>query len=454
MGGLHRTSAPPVLPPRRHETSNLAVVPRGGRFLSPQALCLYVGYTSSVYCTASALTLAAIALDRYHSIVDCLRYGSRCTPRRACAAVLWIWLQALATSCPPLLGWGSIGYAVPLYSCAVDWAGSPGYAAFVAALSYLVPALIILFCYVNIMKVARSHARRIHTLEDSVHRRRSLNSSSPCCCPSHQYSQSPRRPSALVYHVSGHLASKEGCGGPATADSARPNVSASRRLLSFLAQPPSQNSQQHPNNHGVVRLFLVILTFFLCWTPYVGVALIQATETAASGHSGLVPPSVVTVSHWLVLLNSDINPLLYALLSKRFQGALQGLWQKIRACLGNIKRGAKVRAQGEDGKSSDPCTLTTTDPRPSSSSEGSGGDDNKVSSSVFIVGAECKRNPEEDLCTPRTIKNASRPASMDYLQVPSWPHEGRRLPCSALTEEHQATFFLGPIRVRVEHDVC
>lgn len=419
-----------------------------------------MGYTSSVYCTASVLTLAAIALDRYHSIVDCLHYSSRCTLWRTCAVVLWIWLQALATCCPPLLGWSSISYVVPMYSCAVDWASTPSYTAFVAVLSYLTPALIILFCYVNIMKVARSHARRIHSLEDSVQRSRSLNSGSPSCCSSHQDCENPHCPAMLIYHVSGHLLPQEGSARPTVRNSTEQHVSTSRRLLSFLApatsQPPSHNSQQHQNHHGVVRLFLVILTFFLCWTPYIIVALIQATETAISGHSSLVPPSVVTASHWLVLLNSGINPLVYALLSKRFQGALQGLRQKIRACLGNIMGGVKFRAQGENGRSSDPCTLTTADPRPTSSSEGSAGDDTKVSSSIFTIGTDHKHTPLEDICTSRTnlMKKTLHTTSMDYLTVPCWPQEGSRLPFSALTTEHQASFYFGQITVRVEHDVC
>lgn len=406
------------------------------------------------------LTLAAIALDRYHSIVDCLHYNSRCTLWRTCAVVLWIWLQALATCCPPLLGWSSISYVVPMYSCAVDWASTPSYTAFVAVLSYLTPALIILFSYVNIMKVARSHARRIHSLEDSVQRSRGLNSGSPSCRLSHQYSESPDCPSTLIYHVSGHLSSMEGYVGPTMANSTAQNISTPRRLLSFLAQatsqPPSHNSQQHQNHHGVVRLFLVILTFFLCWTPYISVALIQAMETAILGHSSLVPPSVVTASHWLVLLNSDINPLLYALLSKRFQGALQGLRQKIRACLGNIMGAVKVRAQGEGGKGGDPCTLITADPRPSSSSEGSASNDTKVSASIFTVSTGYSHSPEEDICSSHTnsFRNTLQPTAMDYLRVPSWPREGSRLPFSAVTKEHQASFFFGQITVRVEHDVC
>lgn len=433
-----------------------------------------MGYTSSVYCTASVLTLAAIALDRYHSIMDCLRYSSRCTLWRTCAVVLWIWLQALATSCPPLLGWGNVNYVVPMYSCAVNWASSPSYTAFMAALSYLIPAVVILFCYVNIVKVARSHARRIHTLEDSVQRSRNPNSQafSPGDS-SHQHCGSLHGPSKLIYHVSGQFVSEGSYIGPALPDSTtEQNNPTSRRLFSFLAQsasqPQLQNTQQHHNHHGVVRLFLVISAFFLCWTPYIGVALVQATETAILGQSSLVPPSAVTFSYWLVLLNSDINPLLYALLSKRFQGALQGLRQKLRARLGSVvARGEEVRTEGEgeDGRSSDPCTLTTTHPGPPSISETTTCDDAMYSSSIFTVSTDFKHNSEEHLCKVCHRDNTSPSCSVwqetagvdrrvDCLRVPSRPQEVSRLPSSALTKERQATFFYGQITVTVEHDVC
>ncbi|KAL3050200.1 hypothetical protein OYC64_012273 [Pagothenia borchgrevinki] len=430
-------------------------------------LCLYVGYTSSVYCTASVLTLAAIALDRYHSIMDCLRYSSRCTVWRICAVVLWIWLQALVTSCPPLLGWSSVSYVVPMFSCAVNWKSSPSYTAFMAALSYVIPAVVILFCYVNIVKVARSHARRIHSLEDSVQRSRNSNSAFDGDSSNHQHCGSLHGPSRLIYHVSGQFVSEvsreEGTYISPDANTEQNNPS-SRRLFSFLAQsasqPPLQNSQQNQNHHGLVRLFLVIAAFFLCWTPYIGVALVQATETAISGQSNLVPPTAVTFSYWLVLLNSDINPLLYALLSKRFQGALQGLRQKVRARWGSVVgRGGGVRAEGEDGRSSDPCTLSTTHPGPTSSS----GDDSNYSS-VFTVCTDFKHHSEEHPCKVCHRENtlpccsvwqdAGGEGRVDCLQVPSRPQEGSRLPYSALTKERQATFFYGQITVRVEHDVC
>ncbi|KAM3863055.1 5-hydroxytryptamine receptor 1D [Diretmus argenteus] len=430
-------------------------------------LCLYVGYTSSVYCTASVLTLAAIALDRYYSIMDCLRYGSRCTLWRTCAVVLWIWLQALVTSFPPLLGWCSVNYVAPMFSCAVNWASSPSYTAFMAVLSYVMPAAVILFCYVNIVKVARSHARRIHTLEDYLQRsRRNPNSTlASSGDSSHQHCGRDRSPSRLVYHISGQFVSEVHTGEssvesdlPDSATTQSSSNPSSRRLFSFLAQSASQ--QGSPQNHGVLRLFLVMSAFFLCWTPYVGVSLVQATETALSGQSNLVPPTAVTFSYWLVLLNSDINPLLYALLSKRFQGALQSLKQKMRARLGRVVG----RAEGDDCRSSDPCTLATSHPGACSSPERSTRDESKYCSSIFTVNTDFKHHSEEDLCKMFGPGNTSSSCTLwedsgadrrlDCLQVPSRTHEGSRLPFSALTKERQATFFYGQITVRVEHDVC
>nr|XP_057914923.1 5-hydroxytryptamine receptor 1D [Doryrhamphus excisus] len=389
-------------------------------------LCLFVGYTSSVYCTASVLTLAAIALDRYRSIMDCLRYSSRCTLWRTFTVVLWIWLQALATCCPPLLGWSSVAYVAPMYSCAVDWASSPSYTTTMTGLSYLLPAAIILFCYVNIVKVARGHARRIHTLEDSVQRSRD---------PNPTFTPSQNSPSTLICHVSGQFVSEV-----MSSDS-----TSYQGIFSFLAHSSSQPSLQdsHQHHQGVARLFLVIITFFLCWTPHIAVALIQATETAITGQTTLVPPSALTISYFLVLLNSDFNPVLYALLSKRFQAALQGLRQKVQARLGS-RRGAL-----DDCKCSEPCTLTAPGPGTASSL-----DNSRFCAPVFTISADVKHHSTEDASKSCPMwQQTCSPRRVDCLQVPCTPLEGGRLPFSALTMAPRATFLYGQITVTVEHDV-
>ncbi|XP_073690688.1 5-hydroxytryptamine receptor 1D [Garra rufa] len=419
-------------------------------------LCLYVGYTSSVYCTVSVLTLAAIALDRYFSIVDCLRYYSRCTIWRTGLAVVWIWLQAMVTSCPPLFGWSNISFVAPVYSCAVNWANSPSYTIIMASLTFLLPAVVILFCYVKIVRVARYHARRIHSLEEHLQRNRTpsvLNLQ-------HTFFDS-FTPSRLVYHVSGNFVTDqldvpgEIC---PDAPSEMTSKSAGGRLHSFLAQIHS-SSPQNPK-HGVLRLFLVIAAFFLCWTPYISVALVQATETALSRPSSLVPPSAVTLSYWLVLFNSDINPLLYVLLSKRFQVAFQSLRWKIQARLGNVMgHGGAERSTAGGGGESGPTNGTSH-----SSSSHSKNDRGPTYSSVFTLSSQFSNSFREHLNNALPAATSSRPVchkcggqvprTVDHLQVPSKQRERKRLPYSAATKKKQATFFYGQITVRVEHDIC
>ncbi|XP_047207137.1 5-hydroxytryptamine receptor 1D isoform X2 [Girardinichthys multiradiatus] len=407
-------------------------------------LCLFVGYSSTVYCTASVLTLTAIALDRYYSIMDCLRYNSRCTLWRTCAVVLWIWFQALVVCSPPLLGWSSVTYVIPMYNCATTWGSTLSYTAFIATLTYLIPAVVILFCYLNIIMVARSHARRIHSLEDSIQRSRSP------CAPwdsSHQCCRNLQRPWRVTCHINKvSQISKEG-----------------ENISQVVQETPTQQrkNQQHHHHHGAMRLLLIISAFFLCWTPYICVALVQATETAITGRSTLVPDSVITFSYWLMLLSSDVNPLLYALLSQRFQIALQGLVHKIRAYLWIVLgREWEVRAEGDDVRNSDPCTLITAHPSSHSSTESLNCDNSKYSS-IFTVSTDFKSHSEVLVCDAyhyeKNTSSVCQDAACDKthnLQVPSRPQEGNRLPFSALTSEPQATFFFGPITVTVEHDVC
>ncbi|KAI5088023.1 5-hydroxytryptamine receptor 1D-like [Silurus meridionalis] len=449
-------------------------------------LCLYVGYTSSVYCSASVLTLAAIALDRYYSIVDCLRYSSRCTAWRTGAAVLWIWLQAMLTSCPPLLGWSNISFVSPMYSCAVNWASSPSYTVFMAALCFLFPAIVILFCYVKIVRVAQHHAQRIHSLQQHFQPSRSQHVSSPFDS-SHQCSAvdlDMHDPSRLVYFVSGRFVSeaqfnvpKADLTGELTSqleekNSTRPS---SRRLHTFLAHLQSGSTLQnsHPQQHGVVRLFIVIAAFFLCWTPYIGVTLVQATETALSRSASQVPPAAVTFSYWLVLFNSDINPLLYALLSKRFQGALQNLKKKIQAKLGIIQGAEEGRTDGEGGRFTSPSNVmpSVTDQQRQDNRPHQNG---SVYSSLFAMNTNFpksyKQEPNEVLLPGSMLSSSfsnscssislchkcsrNTAGKSDCLHVSSKPQGWEKLHSTSVIKERHATFFYGQIAVRVEEEIC
>ncbi|XP_069786923.1 5-hydroxytryptamine receptor 1D isoform X2 [Narcine bancroftii] len=424
-------------------------------------LCLYVGYTSSVYCTASVLTLAAIALDRYHAIIDCLQYHSRSTVRRTAATVAWIWLQSALSSCPPLLGWGRFGYSPAIRSCSVAWADSLSYTGFVAVFSFLLPASVMIFCYVRIVGVARSHAKRIHDIENQLQRRPAARG------------HAADRPtfSHLITSVHSSVLSdyrcEEGHG------CCQPGVQAKGPDIFCKYSSPGRE------HHGAFRLFLVIFAFFCCWVPYEVVGLVQAVEAAVAGsqQASSVPPGLVTAAYWLALLNSDINPLLYALLSKRFRKALHH-WQRrleVKAGLGRAQQQAGAPADllhakppaGQRRTSSNVTGISQLSPRQqafqarscsifSISSLPRGGPDEPLddlllsgpASAGSLVFVPCGKVPEHH----RDPQN--EPLPKHYLTVPQLPPEADTmlLPSQTFSEKQSSTYVFGNIIVKVEND--
>ncbi|XP_055495238.1 beta-3 adrenergic receptor [Leucoraja erinacea] len=426
-------------------------------------LCLYVGYTSSVYCTASVLTLAAIALDRYHAIIDCLQYNSQSTVRRTAATVVWIWLQSALSSCPPLLGWGRFGYSPAIRSCSVAWADSLSYTGFVAVVSFLLPASVMIFCYVRIVKVARGHAKRIHDIENQLQRRPPGRAAAP------------DRPtfSQLISSVNLPIIADHRC------------EEAQGRCRRLQAKGPDifcKYGSPGREHHGAFRLFLVIFAFFCCWVPYEVVGLVQAIEMAVVGgqRASSVPPGLVTAAHWLALLNSDINPLLYALLSKRFRKALRH-WQRrleAKVGLGRARREEAAAAAGlsallhakppasQRRTSSNVTAISQLSPRQpglqarscsvfSISSLPRSGQDEPLddllsgpasaSSLVFVPCgkvSEHHRDPQND------------PGPKQYLKVPQLSQEADTmlLPSQTFSEKQSSTYVFGNIIVKVEND--
>ncbi|XP_069465100.1 5-hydroxytryptamine receptor 1F-like [Ambystoma mexicanum] len=280
-------------------------------------LCLFVGYTSSVYSSASTLSVAAIALDRYWTIVDCLQHDSPRSNQRTWATITWIWLQALLSSLPPLVGWGRITYVPDKHTCHTDWTGSSGHTVFFAVFSVFLPISIMIFCYLKIVSIARAHVERIHNLENQLRRNSTRTNASevekPTC-------------SRLIYFVNCKLlAEVYSCDTQSIASYFR-----DMQCTPNANEDLSQNDCQARDSHGRFRLLLVILVFTCCWIPYVIVSLTQSIEKTYTKKTSSIPPSVVTIAYWLSLLSSDINPFLYALLNKRFQKALRSICHDVQ----------------------------------------------------------------------------------------------------------------------------
>ncbi|XP_075469226.1 5-hydroxytryptamine receptor 1F-like [Ascaphus truei] len=287
------------------------------RWINQQYLCLYMGYAFVVYCTSSVLTLAAIALDRYRAIIDCFQYNTQSTVKRAIGTVIWIWTQATFSGVPPFVGWGHFEYLPATFSCSVNWAHSPSYTGFVMACSFLLPTFAMVFCYIRIVKVARDHARRIHNIECQL--------------------QKNMKPIPSFLGPDSNVSVKMDTNN-AEDIPPDPNTDDSQSSIdtSHLPSPASSHSRKQDifamyntpgrEHNGTCRLFLVILIYICCWVPYIIVSILQSVT--ARNTTWKLPLQIQTLAAWLALLNSAINPLLYALLSKRFRKALSNLKQK------------------------------------------------------------------------------------------------------------------------------
>ncbi|CAH2251212.1 5-hydroxytryptamine receptor 1D-like, partial [Pelobates cultripes] len=280
-------------------------------------LCLFVGYVSSVYCTASILSVVAVSLDRYWAIVDCMKYETPWSTQRSLCIITWIWVQAAITCCPPLLGWSKLVYVPSKYTCTIDWATSTSYTMFFSTISFFIPTTIFIYCFIRIVIIAIVHAKQIRILQNQLQRNSPRKKTSevekPTC-------------SQLIYIVNCKLLTDAHSCDNQSVCSFNPDLLNPKHIKKDLF---SENDFYGRDRCGRLRLIFMVAVFLCCWVPYVIINMIQAIETTTLQQPTAISSPVLTTAYWLTLLNSDFNPLLYALLSRRFQKALKILLRKV-----------------------------------------------------------------------------------------------------------------------------
>ena len=93
----------------------------------------------------------------------------------------------------------------------------------------------------------------------------------------------------------------------------------------------TQKSKNRSNNLSVNRsihlaktFFVSFMVFMICWIPYGLVVLVD--------FDGKVPRNVVLYSIALAILNSSLNPIIYAIFNSNFRNSCVNLFNKICCC--------------------------------------------------------------------------------------------------------------------------
>ncbi|KAM4750807.1 G-protein coupled receptor 26 [Anableps anableps] len=134
-------------------------------------LCRAVGFTETFTSCNAMLSMAALSVDRWVAVVFPLRYSSKMRYRDAFVIVSYAWLHSLTFSLTQLMmGWGT--YSHTYASCtlqldAEEASHQSAYATFTALFhcsSFALCLLVLCFAYLKVLRVARSHCKRIDVI--------------------------------------------------------------------------------------------------------------------------------------------------------------------------------------------------------------------------------------------------------------------------------------------------
>uniref|UniRef100_A0A8C9VV84 G protein-coupled receptor 101 n=1 Tax=Scleropages formosus TaxID=113540 RepID=A0A8C9VV84_SCLFO len=127
-------------------------------------LCQVLVVLMHLFAFAGVNTIIVVSVDRYLAIIHPLSYPTRMTPHLGTNLIAGTWLVSVLQSTPPLYGWGAIGFDRRHGACAVLWSSSASYSALLSALSFWLPAAIMLACYWMVFRAARRQNALVHPI--------------------------------------------------------------------------------------------------------------------------------------------------------------------------------------------------------------------------------------------------------------------------------------------------
>ncbi|XP_058497108.1 G-protein coupled receptor 26-like [Solea solea] len=133
--------------------------------------CQAASFAETFLTTNAMLSMAALGMDRWIAVVFPLSYSSKMRHRDALLIVAYSWLHSLTFSVTQLLmDWG--GYSHTYASCTVHLDGEErsqvaAYATFTVLFhlgSFALCLFVLCFAYLKVLRVARSHCKRIDVI--------------------------------------------------------------------------------------------------------------------------------------------------------------------------------------------------------------------------------------------------------------------------------------------------
>ncbi|KAI7808575.1 5-hydroxytryptamine receptor 1F [Triplophysa rosa] len=269
-----------------------------------QVMCNVWLSVDIICCTCSILHLAAIAVDRYHSITNAVEYSRKRTSLRAAVMIIMVWLLSVVVSLPPLL-WRH--YKTKSENECIIKHEHIAFTIYSTFGAFYIPLILILILYYKIYQAAKTlyHRRGASCLNNSEMNGHML----PKCSD-----REPTIPDTMS---------------PPEKSVSEPSTECDRVRIA-VKSPESQSCRDRSvrrhrisstrEKKAATTLGLILGAFVICWLPFFIHEVIVNICTSCNPSAEM--SNFLT---WLGYLNSLINPLIYTIFNEDFKRAFQKL---------------------------------------------------------------------------------------------------------------------------------
>ncbi len=261
----------------------------------------------NIVCTASAfmtvtlfsesiLTLMGIAIDRFIVICHPMKYPYIVTEKKSAIFIIYTWFHSVIFALLPLVEFGKYEFQpFNVTICILDYLPSSYYLLMVLCVTCFPSVLIILISYIQIFRVARNQARRIHHFDSAM-----------------LQSQGPSKTSILKPKPGGSTVKK------LKRTSSGIQLLKRRLTDTNLWNKASRAIKSSMRQARAFRtVFAIIGCFLACWIPYI-------TAIAYSiYHQMAIPYTLEFVVTYLAFSSSIANPSICIFVNKDFKKGLR-----------------------------------------------------------------------------------------------------------------------------------
>ncbi|XP_050415906.1 cholecystokinin receptor type A-like [Patella vulgata] len=283
-------------------------------FIFGAVMCVLIRYLQAVSVGASCFTLVAISMERYYAICQPLHSRSWQTLSHSYRSIAVCWALSAVIMTPIAVFQSHRRLPSGAHSCREKWPDSnweKAYSVFLDLALLVVPVLIMTIGYGCVI---RNLARDVRTdCNMTMFTNGSEVSRQRFVMPSY------RTLELKLFKDSFRSVSSAS----STEEGTPPIMKRSRRVHRIRHTNPEKIRQ---NKVRVIKmLFVVVLEFFICWTPvYVVQTWMIFDFSSASKH---VTPLIKTFFHLLSYFSSCCNPITYCFMNKKFREAFVRVFQ-------------------------------------------------------------------------------------------------------------------------------